>query len=40
VQGWFGPVFLDAYLRHKRGELQHVAGLDESELCARYAEVY
>jgi glutamine synthetase len=40
VQSWFGPVFLDAYLRHKRGELQHVAGLDDAELCARYAEVY
>jgi glutamine synthetase len=40
VQSWFGPVFLDAYLRHKRSELQHVAGLDDAELCARYAEVY
>ena len=48
--GWHGaerggaelvrPVFLDAYLRHKRSELQHVAGLDDAELCARYAEVY
>jgi glutamine synthetase len=40
VQGWFGPTFLDAYLRHKRSELAHVAALEPPELCARYAEVY
>lgn len=40
VESWFGPVFLEAYLRHKRSELSHVAGLDASQLCARYAEVY
>jgi glutamine synthetase len=40
VQRWFGPVFLDAYLRHKRSERAHVRGLSDSELCARYAEVY
>ena len=40
VQGWFGPTFLEAYLRHKRSELGYVAGLEPPELCARYAEVY
>jgi glutamine synthetase len=40
VRRWFGPVFLEAYLRHKRSELAHVAGLDPAELCARYAEIY
>jgi glutamine synthetase len=40
VCGWFGPVFLEAYLRHKRSEIAHVAGLSPAELCARYAEVY
>jgi glutamine synthetase len=40
VQQWFGPVFLDAYLRHKRSEVAHVAGLGVAELCSRYAEVY
>ena len=40
VAKWFGPVFREAYLRHKRSELAHVAGLDAPELCARYAEVY
>ncbi|HEX5327895.1 MAG TPA: glutamine synthetase, partial [Acetobacteraceae bacterium] len=37
---WFGPVFLDAYLRHKRAEAEKVAALSPEELCARYAEVY
>jgi glutamine synthetase len=40
VRDWLGPTFLEAYLRHKRSELAHVAGLDPPELCARYAEVY
>ncbi len=40
VQTWFGPVFLEAYLRHKRSEVQHVAEWSVSELCARYLEVY
>jgi glutamine synthetase len=40
VRHWFGPVFLDAYLRHKRSELAHVAGLGAAELCSRYAEIY
>jgi hypothetical protein len=33
-------VLREAYLRHKRSELAHVAGLDAPELCARYAEIY
>jgi len=40
VQSWFGPVFLEAYLRHKRSEIGYVAGLSDADLCARYAEVY
>jgi glutamine synthetase len=40
VKAWFGPTFLDAYLRNKRSELGSVAGLDGADLCARYAEVY
>jgi glutamine synthetase len=40
LQEWFGPVFLEAYLRHKRSEIDYVAGLTPEELCARYAEVY
>jgi glutamine synthetase len=40
LKAWFGPTFLDAYLRNKRSELGSVAGLEDAELCARYAEVY
>jgi glutamine synthetase len=40
VASWFGPVFLDAYLRHKRSEVHHVAEWAVNELCARYFEVY
>jgi glutamine synthetase len=40
ARDWFGPVHLDAYLRHKRAEVAHVRDLAPAELCARYAEVY
>ncbi|HTW69756.1 MAG TPA: hypothetical protein VME47_07720, partial [Acetobacteraceae bacterium] len=40
VRSWFGPVFREAYLRHKRSEVAHVAACDAAELCRRYAEVY
>jgi glutamine synthetase len=40
IKEWFGPTFLEAYLRHKRSELSHVAALEPAELCARYAEIY
>ncbi|HML93717.1 glutamine synthetase family protein [Methyloceanibacter sp.] len=40
VKSWFGPVFFEAYLRHKRSEASYVADLPEEDLCARYAEVY
>lgn len=40
VCGWLGPVFLEAYLRHKRSELATLTDLEPEELCDRYAEVY
>jgi len=40
VRTWFGPVFLEAYLRHKRSELAHVADYAVAELCQRYADLY
>jgi glutamine synthetase len=40
ARDWFGPLYLEAYLRHKRAEIKMVAGLDETEQCARYALVY
>jgi len=40
LKSWFGPVFFEAYLRHKRSEAAFVADLSKADLCARYAEVY
>ncbi|GAC1343019.1 MAG: glutamine synthetase family protein [Acetobacteraceae bacterium] len=40
VADWFGPLFRDVYLRFKRAELRALAGLDPSEICARYAAIY
>jgi len=40
VKEWFGPVFFEAYLRHKRSELGSVADLSPQDLCQRYAAVY
>jgi glutamine synthetase len=40
VKEWFGPIFFEAYLRHKRSEVAYVADLDPQALCARYADVY
>ncbi|HEY2112479.1 MAG TPA: hypothetical protein VGH25_12205, partial [Dongiaceae bacterium] len=40
ARSWFGPVFLDAYLRHKRAEIRSLEGLDPAAQCARYALTY
>ena len=40
LQSWLSPVFLEAYLRHKRSEIHHVGEWAVNELCARYFEVY
>ena len=40
VRGWFGPVFMDAYVRHKRSELAYTQEFAVTELCQRYAEIY
>ena len=40
VATWLGPVFREAYLRHKRSEVAHVKDLSTTELCGRYAAVY
>jgi glutamine synthetase len=40
AQGWFPPLLLDVYLRHKRGELESLEGLSEDEWVVRYAEAY
>ena len=40
VKSWFGPVFLEAYLRHKRSEVAHVSEWAVNEMCNRYLEIY
>jgi glutamine synthetase len=40
ARDWFGPVFLDAYLRHKRAEIRFLDGLTKVEQCRRYAQTY
>ena len=40
AKDWFGATYLDAYLRHKRAEIEMVEALPESERCALYAETY
>ena len=37
---WLGPELLPAYVSFKRAEIKGLEGLDESEICRRYAEVY
>jgi glutamine synthetase len=37
---WFGPAFLAVYLQFKRSEIKALEGLDEAEICRRYAEIY
>lgn len=40
VCGWLPPVFLDCWMGMRRKEMEIVAGLDDTALCRRYAEVY
>jgi len=40
METWFGPLFRDVYLRFKRAELRALAGLEEADICTRYAAVY
>ncbi len=37
---WFGPTYLDAYLKHKRSEIRLVQELPPAEQCRRYALAY
>ena len=37
---WLGPDVLAGYLLFKRAEIGSVQGLDESDICHRYSEVY
>lgn len=37
---WLGAELLDGYVKLKRAEITCLEGLDENEVCRRYAEVY
>jgi glutamine synthetase len=40
ARSWLPPDLLEAYLAVKNSELSAVAGLDEEQLCKRFADVY
>lgn len=40
VRSWFDPLMIESYTGMKRMEDSLMAGLDEAERCARYAEIY
>jgi glutamine synthetase len=40
ARAWFGETLLDAYLKHKRGEIALIEKLTPAEQCARYARLY
>jgi hypothetical protein len=37
---WLGGELLGVYVQFKRAEIKSLDGLDEGEICRRYAEVY
>ena len=40
VADWLGAEFVSAYALFKRAEIKAVEGLEETEICRRYADVY
>jgi glutamine synthetase len=40
ARSWFSPQLRDIYLRAKRAELKALDGLDDAEICERYAAIY
>ena len=40
VKSWFGDLFVDVYLKHKRSELEFLLGKTEEEICAADERVY
>ena len=40
VRDWFGSDFVDVYIAHKKGELQHLEGRDWTGKCNLYKEIY
>ncbi len=40
VRSWFGDLFLDVYIKHKRGEMAFLEGRTVEEMCRLYEQVY
>jgi glutamine synthetase len=40
VRSWFGDLFLDVYVKHKRGEMAFLEGRTVEEMCRLYEQVY
>lgn len=40
VRGWFSGDLVSVYADHKRGELAHLEGMDQTARCAAYESVY
>ena len=40
VRSWFGDLFLDVYLKHKRGEIEYLEGRTVEEICQLCEQVY
>jgi len=40
VCSWFDEPFIEVYLKHKRGELEYLAGKSPDEICTAYEAVY
>ena len=40
VGSWFPQGFAELYANHKKGEIAHLSGKNQSEICAAYGEVY
>jgi glutamine synthetase len=40
VRSWFGELFVDVYVKHKRGEMEFLDGKTIEEACRLYEQVY
>jgi glutamine synthetase len=40
ARAWMTPLMYDAYMAVKRSEVEAAEGVDQAELCARYARIY
>lgn len=40
VRSWFGELFVDVYVKHKRGEMAYLEGKTMGEICRLYEQVY